>query len=70
MSVGESLNLNTKTEFLFLLSFIFQMDIDEEMSEALYSQLLELEKEIRSKLREENAGKKTSAQCDRKATHL
>lgn len=46
------------------------MDIDEEMSEALYSQLLELEKEIRSKLREENAGKKTSTQCDRKATHL
>lgn len=38
------------------------MDIDEEMSEVLYSQLVELEKEVRSKLREQNPGKKTSTQ--------
>lgn len=33
--------------------FIFQMDIDDEMSEVLYSKLLELEEEVRHKQREE-----------------
>lgn len=41
--------------------FIFQMDIDEEMSEVLYSKLLELEKVVRRKLSERNAGKEANA---------
>lgn len=41
--------------------FIFQMDIDEEMSEVLYSKLLELEKAVRRKLSERNSGRETNA---------
>lgn len=32
---------------------MFQMDIDDEMSEVLYSKLLELEEEVKCKQREE-----------------
>ncbi|XP_039999504.1 3-keto-steroid reductase/17-beta-hydroxysteroid dehydrogenase 7-like isoform X1 [Xiphias gladius] len=39
-----------------------QMDIDEEMSEVLYSELLELEKVVRRKLSERNAGNKAHQQ--------
>lgn len=38
-----------------LCVFVFQMDVDDEMSEALYSELLELEKVVRRKLSERNA---------------
>ena len=34
--------------------FLFQMDIDDGMSEVLYEKLLELEKEVRRKLTERN----------------
>ncbi|XP_045907422.1 3-keto-steroid reductase/17-beta-hydroxysteroid dehydrogenase 7-like [Micropterus dolomieu] len=40
-----------------------QMDIDEGMSEVLYSKLLELEKVVRRKLSERNADKEAHGQC-------
>ncbi len=40
----------------------FQMDIDEGMSQVLYSKLLELEKEVRRKLSERNADKEANGQ--------
>lgn len=49
-------NYNYKLIFFFSLSLsirLFQMDVDDEMSEVLYSKLLELEEEVRRKQREE-----------------
>lgn len=46
------------------------MDIDEEMSEVLYSKLLELEKVVRRKVSERNAAEETNARPDGKLTRL
>lgn len=42
--------------------FVFQMDIDDEMSEVLYNKLLELEKVVRRKLSEKIADNKAHQQ--------
>ncbi|XP_075877016.1 3-keto-steroid reductase/17-beta-hydroxysteroid dehydrogenase 7-like isoform X2 [Nelusetta ayraudi] len=50
-----------------------QMDIDDEMSEVLFSKLLELEEEVRCKQREErreNAGREAGSQCGGKTTYF
>lgn len=49
---------------------MFQMDIDDEMSEVLYSKLLELEEEVRRKQKEENAGSETRSQSGGKTTYF
>ena len=41
------------------------MDIDEEMSEVLYTRLVELEKEVRRKLSERTADKEDNGEWDR-----
>lgn len=51
-------------------SLWFQMDIDEEMSDVLYSKLLELEKVVRRKVSERNAGEETNVRHDGKLTRL
>lgn len=52
---------------------MFQMDIDDEMSEVLYSKLLELEEEVRCKQRgerRENSGREAGSQSGGKTTYF
>lgn len=50
---GLFLHLSQFHQMLFLLMY-FQMDIDDSMSAALYKKLLEMEKTVRKKLRDED----------------